>query len=305
MDMEKEFADQENFQPPQSYQSNAMVQIEQSRAVQEVQASLIIAKRFPRDINAVYSSIMASCKRISLAKQAMYSYPRGGQMVTGPSIRMAEVLAQNYGNLDFGVRELERRGKVSIAESYCWDMQTNTRQTKVFEVPHEIELKGGRKKYLTDPRDIYELVANNGARRLRACILGIIPGDIVENAVDQCRKTLAKGDGRPLGDRIREMVAIFSELGVTKELIEKRLGHSLDTMSGEELADFASIYTTLRDGQSKRGDFFEFAQENKENKANEIIEAVKAAKKKKEPAPAAIDEPTDEQIKLPEDKNPA
>ncbi|PWW19485.1 hypothetical protein DFO73_12055 [Cytobacillus oceanisediminis] len=63
--------------------------------------------------------------------------------------------------------------------AYAWDLETNVRQEKVFTVKHSRKAKGSITK-LDDPRDIYELVANNGARRLRSYILGIIPGDIVE-----------------------------------------------------------------------------------------------------------------------------
>jgi hypothetical protein len=244
---------------------SALVAIEQSRAVQEVQAALILAKKFPRDQNAAFTRIMESCKRINLAKVAAYSYPRGGAVVTGPSIRLAEVLAQNYGNLDFGVRELERRNGVSVAESYCWDVENNTRQVKVFEVPHEIIVgKGHDKKVkrLTDPRDIYELVANNGARRLRACILGIIPGDFVEAAVKACKATLAKGDGEPLVDRVRKMLMAFKELGVSQEMIEERMGHKVDVTTAEELVDLQAIYNSVRDKQAKRGDFFNFPEDD-------------------------------------------
>jgi hypothetical protein len=256
---------------------SALVEAEKSRAVQEVQAALVIAKRFPRDHNAVYARIMQACQRKVLAEQAMYSFPRGGQVVTGPSIRMAEILAQNYGNLDFGIRELERRGNVSVAESYCWDMETNTRQTKVFEVPHEIELKGGKKKKLTDPRDIYELVANNGARRMRACILGIIPGDLVEAAVDQCRKTVAKGSGEPMADRIRKMVTVFKEMGVSQEMVAEKLGHSVDLITAEEIVELTAIYTSIRDKQAKRGDFFNFKDEDglQDAKASALSEKLK------------------------------
>lgn len=239
-------------------QTSALVQVEQSRAVQEVQAALVIAKKFPRDVNQAYNDIIESCRRLTLASQSMYSYPRGGQVVTGPSIRLAEVLAQNYGNLDFGVRELERRNGVSVAESYCWDMQRNVRQTKVFEVPHEIQLKNGQKKRLVDPRDLYEIVANNGARRLRACILGIIPGDIVDAAVSECRKTIAKGGGEPIADRIRKIVVAFKDMGVSLEMLEERLGHKIDLTTPEEIVDLTAIYTSLRDKQSKRSDFFSF-----------------------------------------------
>lgn len=250
-------------------------QAEVSRAAQEVQAALVIAKKFPRDPNTAYTKIIESCKRLSLAQRAVYKYPRGGEVVTGPSIRLAEVLAQAYGNLDFGIRELERKNGASLAESYCWDMETNLRVTKQFEVPHEIQLKGGKKKRLTDPRDVYEHVANNGARRLRACILGVIPGDIVESAVDQCKKTVAKGDGEPLGDRIRKMVAAFKEFGVSQEMIEEKLGHSVDLTTAEELVDLVAVYTALKDKQAKRSDFFPFPKDDQDGKAAELNQRMK------------------------------
>lgn len=247
---------------------NAMMAIEQSRAVQEVQAALILAKKFPRDQDAAFSRIMIACKRHNLAKVAMYRFPRGGSTIEGPSIRLAEVLAQNYGNLDFGVRELERRNGVSVAESFCWDMETNTRQVKVFEVPHEMVVGTGankKMKRLTDPRDIYELVANNGARRLRSCILGVIPGDFVDAAVKACKATLAKGDGETLEDRIRKMLLAFKELGVSQEMIEERMGHKTDITTGEELVELQAIYNALRDKQSKRSDFFNYPEDEASN----------------------------------------
>lgn len=256
---------------------------QQSKAVQEVQAAFVIAKKFPRDSTAVYTRILESCRRLGLADKAMYKYPRGGQVVTGPSIRLAEVLAQNWGNLDFGVREIERRTldngeTVSVAESYCIDLETNTRQTKTFEVPHKMALKGGKEKKLTDPRDIYELVANNGARRMRACILGIIPIDMVEAAVDECRKTVAKGNGEPISDRIRRMVLAFKDLGVDQEMIEKKLGHSMEITTGEEIADLTAIYASLKDKQAKRSDFFDFGSEETGGKASDLSEALKEKK---------------------------
>lgn len=257
----------------------ATVRVEESRAVQEVQAGFIMAKRFPRDLNAVFTRIIESCKRPLLAEQAMYKYPRGGQVVTGPSIRLAEVLAQNYGNLEFGVRELERRNGVSKAISFCLDKETNTRKVLEFDVEHEIEVgkKGEkRKKRLTDPRDIYELVANNGARRMRACILAIIPGDIVDAAVRECRRTVAKGGGEPMADRIRKMTVAFKDVGVSQEMLEEKLGHKIDITTGEEIADLTSMFTSIRDKQAKRGDFFKFPEDD-ENDSAAITDKIKKA----------------------------
>ena len=37
--------------------------------------------------------ILNACTRATLAQGALYSYPRGGQEVTGPGIRLAEAMA--------------------------------------------------------------------------------------------------------------------------------------------------------------------------------------------------------------------
>ena len=160
----------------QSTDRTAMVEVASGRAAQEVQGQIIMAKKFPRDIFLSEKRILEACSRKGLAELAFYSYPRGGKQVCGPSIRMAEMLAQNWGNMDSGVIELEQRDGESTVMAYAWDLETNTRDTKIFTVKHEYKAKEQIKK-LTDPRDIYEYVANQGARRKRACILSIIPGD--------------------------------------------------------------------------------------------------------------------------------
>lgn len=54
-----------------------------SRQAQEVQAAMVIAKKFPRDEVQSFNRIMRACQRKTLAEQAMYEYPRGGTKVTG------------------------------------------------------------------------------------------------------------------------------------------------------------------------------------------------------------------------------
>lgn len=236
--------------------SGAMVEAATTRQAQEVQAAMIVAKKFPRDETHAFSRIIQGCRRKGLAEQAMYAYPRGGTMVTGPSIRLAEAMAQAWGNIDFGIVELEQRDGESAVMAYAWDLETNTRQTKVFTVRHERHTKNGNKS-LSDPRDIYEMVANNGARRLRACILGVIPGDVQDAAIEECEKTLRGGNKEPLADRVRKMVTAFDEYGVTQEMIEKRLGHKLDACIEQELVNLRKIYGSIKDGMAKREDFFE------------------------------------------------
>ena len=253
----------EDFLPTQP--KGALVEIESARAIQEVQAAMIIAKRFRRNQNESHTKIMKACERYSLADKATYLYPRGDTTVKGPSIRLAEVIAQNWDNLHFGIRELSQSVGRSEAEAFAWDMENNTRQTKIFQVPHVRYSKKKGNVSLSDPRDIYEHVANLGARRMRACILGLIPGDIVEDALAQCEKTLREGNKKkPLQDRIRIMLKSFSDIGVNQDMIENRLDHKVDTIIEDELIELNNIGRSITDNMSSREEWFELPSAAKE-----------------------------------------
>lgn len=255
---------------------SGLMEAETARAIQEVQASMIIAKRFPRDQEEAYLRIMKACERYSLADQAEYAYPRGDYTVSGPSIRLAECLAQNWGNLQFGIRELSNEHGKSEIEAFAWDLETNTRQIKAFKVEHKRYTKKSGNVDLTDPRDIYEHVANQGARRMRACILGVIPGDIVEAALKKCHETVKKGiKAKPLIDQIRLSLKAFDSLGVTKAMIEARLGHSVETITEDELIELNNIGRSIKDNMTSRQDWFDIKAEE-QKKASSLTETVLA-----------------------------
>ncbi len=228
--------------------TGAAAQMMVSRQAQEVQAAMVVAKRFPRDEVLAMDRILKACQRTSLAAAAVYEYPRGGETVTGPSIRLAEALAQNWGNVDFGVIELEQRTGESQVMAYAWDLETNTRQSKVFTVPHIRQTKSGSYP-LKDPRDIYEMVANQGARRMRACILGVIPGDVVDAAIAQCDKTLKASNKLPLEERITNMCEAFqNDFQITADALEKYIGRKAEAFSETDVIRLGKVYRSLKDG---------------------------------------------------------
>lgn len=232
------------------------VTIESSKAIAEAQGKLIIAKNFPRDEHLAYAKVIEACKRRSLAEKAIYSYPRSGSTISGPSIRLAEELARCWGNVDFGIKELSQKDGESEMSAYCWDMETNTMSSQTFVVAHVRDTKKGQVR-LTEQRDIYENNANMAGRRLRARILAILPPDLVEAAVAECKKTLAGDNDIPIADRINKMVASFAKFGVKIDTLEKRLGRKIDTMTTEDICEYAGIYNSLKDGNSSISDWFD------------------------------------------------
>lgn len=226
-----------------------------------IQARVTLAKRFGRDPATSYDRIMTACQRLGLASVAIYSYSRGGSAINGPSIRLAEEIVRDWGNVESGWVELERGEHESTVRAYAWDLETNAYKQIVFVVPLQRTKKnragnGYITVPLTDERDIYELLANNAARRMRNCILALIPGDIVEAAVEQCHKTLVT-KCEINNDRLKKMVAAFEAFGVTKNQIEARIQRKLESIAPAQFVRLTEIYNSLKDGMSEPADWFE------------------------------------------------
>lgn len=264
------------FKPTLPQENTSGTQIAGNRAEHETQASYVIAQKFPRNEMECYARIIETCKRPFLAEQAMYAYPKGGTLVTGPSIRLAEAIAQSWKHLKFGWEEISQSNGVSTVKAYCVDRQNNNEREITFHVEHKRHTKKGDYK-ITDPREIYELCANQAARRLRQCILAIIPGDIIEAAINQCKLTTESSE-IPLADRIKAMVVKFAELGVSVELLEKRLGHNLSATIASELTTLIGVYKSIKDGFAAREDFFDFGVKEV-NSAKETLDTVLSEKK--------------------------
>lgn len=270
-EFQRDLEELDNENLPSAQRNTGLVEERKARASSEIQSALVIAQRFPRDELNAEKKIIQACKRFSLAESSMYTFPRGGKAVKGPSIRLAETLARLWGNVKYGFNEIESGPESSVVEAFAWDFESNVMVTRSWTVEHTIAKKNNEKKVLTDPRDRYENMANSAARRMRACILEVIPGEITEAAVKQCQATLEAGQGsEPIIDRVRKMVLAFDELGVTKEHLEKRLGHSLENCIPRELADLTSIYRTIKDGVQDRSVWFDFGAPAEGGKASTL-----------------------------------
>jgi hypothetical protein len=226
-----------------------------ARATQEIQAALVIGQRFPRDEIKAKARIIEACKRKELAELAEYEYSRGGTRITGPTIDLLRAIANRWGNIRFGWEETERRPGESTVRCQAWDTQSNGHAFRSFVVKHWRDTRDGGYE-VEDERDIYEMIANVAARRVRACLEEVIDADVVTSAVEQCRRTLREGEKTPLRDRAVQMVTAFMEFGVTQDRIEKRLGNKLDSVSENQLASLRRVYKGLKDGVGQVDDYF-------------------------------------------------
>ena len=245
-----------------------------AREMARIQGEIFMAKKFPRDVMKALDKIEQECARPTLAKQAVYTYARGGSDIKGPSIRLAEAVARCWGNLRYGFEEVSSNGKESVVRAYAYDVENNQQAERIFTVKLGRYSKRGGFAMADDPRDQYEIVANNASRRVRACILQLIPGDIIDYAVQLCSDTIAK-NFKVNEDTINKLIKAFANYNVTEAMLEKFVQRRLIAMTADQYVRLQSIYTSLRDGIAKVEDFFE----------------VEKPEAKKEPEPAVEVQP--------------
>lgn len=254
----------------------AMVEVASTRAAREVEAMIIAAKRVPRDEDVALAKMLKACESLELAEGAHYEYKRGNSIVRGESIRLVEEMARTWGNVDYGTVVIDSNERSATLMTYCLDLENNVRRTNVFPVVNQRWTKTATTD-LRDPRDVYEHQANMATRRLRGCILQIIPSAFARAASQACDETLRRNFGKNLKERIGKMVGEFeSKFGVTKEMIEATLGHNIEAINESEWVSLRNKYASLRDGVAKPLDLFSAADTPAED-ARAATDAANAA----------------------------
>lgn len=248
--------------------SNNMPVMDQfsNRAIAEVLAATKMAQLNPRDLGVATDKMKFIAGKKSFAEMAEYSFPRGDTNVIGPSIRLAEELCKCYGNVQYGITEISKTQEETVYEVYCWDIENNVRVARRFSQEHvrfkkDKQNKGKKiREVLTDTRDIYEIVANHAARRLRAVILEVLPAWYVEEAREACRDTLAK-DKTPIKDKFAKIIEMFAEFSVTEQMLVEKIGKPLNEMVAKDASNLKLIYNSIHTGMANVSDHFTFEKE--------------------------------------------
>lgn len=268
-----------------------------AREEAEVKAAIVLARRFPRDEAAAYTKIMRSCDRPGFAEGAAYRFPRGGQNVTGPSVDLARELARCWGNVRYGLRVVSADADTIHIKGYAYDCETNNYTEAEDKFARLVQRKnkgtGVTEWVPPDERDTRELVNRRGAICVRNAILQLMPPDLIDDALERTTTTMRKAAAGEIkqdpAQAMRRMAAAFAEFGVTSEMLAKKLGHSLAEMSPDELASLRQIYASIRDGQSKREEYFEIggATSAAGSRAEQVLGDLKG-KPEEGPAPTTI-----------------
>ncbi len=218
----------------------------------EIDSQISTAKAFPRSLK-IFIDKATSIATISesVAQSCGFALPRGGKMIEGPSIRLAEIVAASYGNIRSGSRVIDNDGKTITAQGICHDLETNNCIT--IEVKRKITDRNG-KAFNED----MQVMAGNAACAiaLRNAIFKVVPRALIEDVYEKT-KQVAKGTAETLPARRKKAVDYFKGLGIKDvqicEVLEVKKIEDIDL---DKLAVLNGMFQSLKNQEATLDQLF-------------------------------------------------
>lgn len=244
----------------------------------KIQARYVVAMQRPRDFMGVRARILAHCERPRFAECARYKKPMGWKkndktgkweqnFVCGPSIRFVEAALLEMSNVDQEVVVIADAPSLRIVRVTVTDIERNTSSSVEVAIEKTVErssAKDGRipisSRKNSSGDDVFTLPATEDEMRakeasavskaLRGVGLRVIPGDIVEEAMDRVLAVQNTEDAKDPTATRRQLADWFAKRGIMPEDLAQYLGHTMDTISPAEFSDLRAVGHAINDGET-------------------------------------------------------
>jgi hypothetical protein len=260
-----------------------------------VEARYIMAMRNPRDMDVVRERLLKECRRPGFAKVARYIKPIGkdeSKFPEGPSIRFAEAAIRCMGNVTVETMTTFDDREKRILNVVVTDLESNVPYGQDIVIAKTIERRhkkegdvviSTRTNSYGDMLYILEGTDDDIANKQQALIskvirtqgLRLVPGDIIDECMNQVKITQANDDAQDPSSAKRKLFDAFAEIGVRAEQLKDYLGHDAQSLPPRELADLRALYAAIRDGEATWRDVMD--EREAKGKAATGLDAVKAA----------------------------
>lgn len=211
----------------------------------QIDKQVATAKQYPRDVKkSLEEAKSLATLNQDIAEDCSYTLSRDGKNIDGPSIRLAEIMATSWGNLQFAGRIVLDNGREIVAEGACWDLQRNVRASK--QVSRRVTKKDGR-RYSPDMVAVTANAAMSIA--IRNAILTVVPR-VFADQVYQAAREVALGKTKSLEIRRSEVFERLSaRWGLSDERICAAVGKTNALEVGwPEIEQLLGIGAAVKDG---------------------------------------------------------
>lgn len=222
-----------------------------------IDTQIATAKQYPRDLGRFFDRLkQLATSNEDIAKSCFYVLPRAGKQISGPSVRFAEIVALNYGNLRIRSRILGRDNKVVKVLGEVVDLENNV------GISAEVERRITKSDGTLFSDDMITTTTNAAsAIAIRNALFKVVPKALTQSIYEEVKK-IALGAPEQAGERFKTAVEKFAQLGVGEDkifgLIKKKKG---DIILLPDVEQLIGVYNAIRDGDTTIDEVFSVVRE--------------------------------------------
>jgi hypothetical protein len=241
----------------------------------EIEARILAARKWPRDIDQFREDILKDCRRPGFAEIALYRKPVGRKknaegkweeaFAIGESIRFVEDALQLYGNVHVTARISYEDHERALLTVQVVDVQRNvgySTDAMLDKLVERKEVKPGRKTrgmrensygdlvYLLEATkdEFRNVMGAERSKLLRDNGKRLLPRDILDECRAQIEATIANENAKDPDSAKKKVLDKFSALGISAAMMKDYLGRPLETLTPKDLNELAPLYNGLKDG---------------------------------------------------------
>lgn len=272
-------------------ENQEIIQVQQADMLQalnrsEIDQQVATAKQYPRHLPTVLNQIQTyATMDVETASDCFYALYRknadgSDQMISGLSVRMAEIIANAWGNLRVATRIIGNDGKTITAQAVCHDLETNV------AISQEVKRSILTKKGYTFSQDM-QVVTGNAAAAIafRNAVLKVIPKAVTKRVIEEVRK-VAMGQALDLETQRQTLIQYFGKFNVTEQMIFDLLQITKrEELDKERVFVLKGLYNAIKEGDTTVQEAFvkpveerkvaEEAKKKSEQVKNRAAEAMK------------------------------
>ena len=221
-------------------------------AKSEVEAQLDAAHKYRRALSAFTRDLLTMATlSVDVAESCIYSLPRAGKNIPGPSVRLAEMAATAWGNLHLGCRVVDTTDTEIVAQGVAWDLERNVRITT--ETRRRIT-DNRNKRYNAD---MITMTGNAAASiALRNAIFRVIPRAYINAVYEKVRK-VAVGDAKTLADKRADVLARLQKIGIAEPRVLAAVEvKSIEDIGIDQLETLIGLGSAVKAGERSIDDAF-------------------------------------------------
>ncbi len=209
----------------------------------EINQQIATAKQFPRVLSQFMKDLRDGCTYdAEIARSCHYALPRAGKTISGPSIRMAEMVATTWGNCRVAARIVDETNNFIIAQGVFLDLQKNVAYAE--DVTRRIINSKGQRF------DIDMIGVTGAAARsiaMRNAIFRGVPRALWMPCYREAVR-LIKGDVKTLKERRAEVLEFFHTHGVGAQQVYSTLGvGGIADITTDHLVTLGGFRTSIED----------------------------------------------------------